>query len=118
MRVLVVDDDQTIREFVSLALSDDGHQVVDAPNGVAALRLVDEWEPDLILLDMRMDQMGGAEFARAYRQRPGRHAPIIAFTAARIGEGEELPIEVAGFLAKPFDLDDLLALVHHHSGGR
>jgi CheY-like chemotaxis protein len=118
VRVLVVDDDQTIREFVGLVLRDEGHEVVDAPNGAAALLHVDAWEPELILLDVRMDQMGGAEFARAYRRRPGRHAPIIVLTAARIGGGEELPVEADGFLAKPFNLDDLLALVHHYAAGR
>jgi two-component system chemotaxis response regulator CheY len=110
-RILVVDDDDSIRQIVRLCLSDEGYQVFEASNGKAALKLVDEHPPSLILLDLRMPVMDGWEFARQYRQMPGTHAPIVAFVAALNAAQECANIEVAGILGKPFDLDDLLAAV-------
>jgi two-component system, chemotaxis family, chemotaxis protein CheY len=114
-RVLVVDDDPDIGEFVSLALSDEGYEVVTAPHGRAALTRVEERPPDLIVLDMRMPVMDGWEFARAYRERPGPHAPIIVFTAARDAAERAAAIEANGYLAKPFSLDELLDAVARHA---
>ncbi len=111
VRVLVVDDDPDIGEFVSLALSDQGYDVVTAPNGEAALLSIDEHPPRLIVLDMRMPVMDGWEFTHRYRQRPGPHAPILVFTAARNAAERASEIEADAYLAKPFSLDELLALV-------
>ena len=64
-RVLVVDDDESIRQIVRLCLSDEGYDVFEAANGQAALKIVDEHPPSLILLDLRMPIMDGitaAEF--------------------------------------------------------
>lgn len=70
-RVLVVDDDDGIRSFVSLALADDGYEVAEASNGEAALRTLQEVPTDVILLDIRMPTIDGWEFSRIYRQTPG-----------------------------------------------
>lgn len=113
-RVLVVDDDESIRNFVSLALAYDGYEVMCASHGAAALELVAESPPSLILLDMRMPVLDGWGFARAYRERPGPRAPIIVLTAARDADRRASEIGAAGYLAKPFDLDDLFALVERH----
>lgn len=114
-RVLIVDDDGTIRDIVSMALSADGYEVMAASNGRDALALIDQTELSLILLDMRMPVMDGWAFARAYHDRPGTHAPILAFTAARDVADRAEQIGAAGYLAKPFDLDELLALVGEHA---
>jgi CheY-like chemotaxis protein len=110
-RILLVDDDEGIREFVSLALTDEGFAVDSVANGEAALEAVADAAPDLILLDTRMPVMNGPEFVEAYRRRPGPHAPIVLLTAA--SDAEDLARQVApdALLAKPFDLDDLLDLV-------
>lgn len=110
-RVLVVDDDEGIREFVTLALSDEGYEVMTAPHGAAALSIIGESQPDVILLDMRMPTMDGLEFSQIYRQTPGPHAPIIVLTAARDVPGRAAQVESDGCLGKPFDVDDLLSLV-------
>jgi CheY-like chemotaxis protein len=109
--VLVVDDDESIREFVSVALSDEGYDVVTASDGASALETVGREHPSVILLDMRMPIMDGWEFSRAYRALPEPHAPIIVVTAARDAEERASQIQAEGYLAKPFDLDDLLAMV-------
>jgi CheY-like chemotaxis protein len=111
MRVLVVDDERAICEVVSAALADEGHEVVTAAHGAAALDLIGEAPPDLILLDMRMPVMDGWQFAAAYRRLPGPSAPIICMTAAPDAPARAQDIRAAGYLGKPFDLDDLLSVV-------
>lgn len=108
LRILVVDDDEHIVEFVSWALSDEGYQVLTAANGAVALDMVRECSPDLILLDMRTPVMDGWQFARSYRELPGPHAPIVVFSATRDAAQSAAEIAASGFLAKPFQLDELL----------
>lgn len=110
-RILVVDDDDTIRQVVRLCLADEGYDVFEAPNGLVALQLLAACRPSLILLDLRMPVMDGWEFARRYRGGPGPHAPIVAFVAALDAQVECGDLETAGILNKPFDLDELLMLV-------
>ena len=122
MRILVVDDDESISEFVGWVLSDEGHEVTVAPNGAAALRLLEELRPDVILLDMRMPVMDGWEFARAYHEREARrpHVPLVVLTAAQDAARSAREIGADGYLGKPFDVADLLATVkrfNHRSGG-
>jgi CheY-like chemotaxis protein len=107
-RILIVDDDESIRQIVRMCLSDEGYLVFEAANGQVALNRLDEFQPNLILLDLRMPVMDGWEFAHRYETLPGPHAPIVAFVAALNAEQECADIEPAGIVAKPFDLDDLL----------
>jgi CheY-like chemotaxis protein len=109
--VLVVDDDDSIRQIVRLCLEDEGYAIVEAPNGAEALDRVERHEVSLILLDLRMPVMDGREFARLYQAGPGPHAPIVAFVAALNPERECSDLETAGILPKPFDLEDLLHAV-------
>jgi CheY-like chemotaxis protein len=110
-RILVVDDDDSIRQIVRFCLSDEGYRVSEAANGEAALEALDAVNPELILLDLRMPVMDGWEFARRYRLLPGPHAPIVAFVAALNATEECAELETAAILSKPFDLDELLAAV-------
>lgn len=118
LRVLVVDDDESIREFVGMALSDEGYDVAAAPHGAAALRSIAELPPSLILLDLRMPVMDAWEFVRVYRETPGPHAPIIAFTAAQESEASVAEIGADDVLPKPFDLEQLLEMVGRYAGHR
>jgi two-component system chemotaxis response regulator CheY len=113
-RILVVDDDDSIRQIVRMCLSDEGYEVCEAPNGQVALERIVQCQPSLILLDLRMPVMDGWEFARRYRAGPGPHAPIVAFVAALNAEQECGELETAAILAKPFDLDELLLTVRNH----
>lgn len=111
--ILVVDDDAGIRELISETLADEGYAVVAAPNGVIALRLLEECHPSLILLDLLMPLMDGDEFLRRYREMPGPHVPVVVFSASglnRVGRTTR-NLDADAFLAKPFDLEDLLKLV-------
>jgi DNA-binding response OmpR family regulator len=111
IRVLVVDDDEAIRQVIVFALSDEGFQVDEARDGFTALEAVSRRDPDLILLDMRMPGMDGWEFVRHYRERHSRQAPIIVLTAAQDVAQRAAAVNAAGYLSKPFNLDTLLERV-------
>jgi CheY-like chemotaxis protein len=110
-QILVVDDDESIRQIVRLFLSDEGYEVVDAANGQLALELLETLRPALILLDLRMPVMNGWEFVRRYHASPAPRAPILAFVAALNACQEVGDLDVVGVLTKPFDLDELLTAV-------
>jgi len=110
-RVLVVDDDESIRQIVTIFLRDEGYDVLAVAHGQAAAEQVGSFAPDLILLDLRMPVMDGWEFARWYRGQPPPHAPIIAFVAALNVVQDTAGLDAAGILPKPFDLEELLATV-------
>ncbi len=110
-RVLVIDDDPYIREVVTYALGDEGYDVDEASGGRAGLELASRHHPDIILLDMKMPDMDGWEFARLYRQRYDRPARIIVLTAAQDAAQRATDIRAESYVSKPFDLDTLLARV-------
>jgi CheY-like chemotaxis protein len=115
-RILLVDDDESIRQFIQMALSDDGYDVATASDGAAALALIPEWSPALILLDMRMPGVDGWAFAERYRKTPEPHVPVVVLTAARDAAESASQIAADGFLAKPFDLADLIRIVARFIG--
>lgn len=113
-KVLVVDDDTPIRDFVSATLEGEGYHVVTAENGQKALQILggeNLFQPDIILLDMRMPVVDGWQFAQAYRLMPGKKVPIIVLTAATDPAKFAAQIKADSFLPKPFDLLDLLDMV-------
>ena len=114
-RVLVVDDDDSIRDIIDMALSDEGYEVRTAADGSSALTLLQQWQPDVILLDMRMPGTDGWAFADAYRQRPEPRPAIIVLTAAGDASTWAGEIEAEDVLAKPFDLEDLLDIVGRYA---
>jgi two-component system chemotaxis response regulator CheY len=110
-RVLVVDDDESIRRLIELALTQEGYEVVTAAEGRAALAEAARQPPRLILLDIRMPVLDGWGFARAYRAGPPPHAPIVVLTAARDAAEAAVRIGAEACLAKPFELSALYATV-------
>jgi CheY-like chemotaxis protein len=110
-RILVVDDDQSIREMIILALEDEGFEAVGAPEGESALAMIPEIQPDLILLDTRMPVMDGREFAARYQQLECAPAPLVILTAVDNPEEVAAEMGAAGFLPKPFDLTELSRVV-------
>jgi CheY-like chemotaxis protein len=110
-RILVVEDDASIRDITAMALRSAGHQVDVAASGGEALDRIGRGPVDVILLDIRMPVMDGAEFARRYRELVATPAPIIVLTAARDATLAGGDLIAARYLEKPFDLDDLLNAV-------
>jgi DNA-binding NtrC family response regulator len=107
-RVLIVDDDESIRALLLDALRDDGYEVDAAASAGAALAAVDRDTPDVIVLDMRMHDDGPA-FQQELAKR-SLHAPIIAMSASVDGESWAKAID-ARYLRKPFLIDDVLSAV-------
>lgn len=110
-RILVVEDDLAIQRAIEMILADEGYAVTSASTGAAALELVPQFQPSLIVLDLRMPVMDGPSFVQTYHQQPGPHAPIIVVTASRAAATVGEIVEVDAVLAKPFDLDDLLRVI-------
>ncbi len=108
--VLVVDDDPAIRSTVADILGLEGYAVATAENGEEALRLVETLRPSVVLLDMRMPVLDGWGFAREIHAR-GITVPILVMTAAPNARRWAAEIGAQSFIAKPFDLDDLLDAV-------
>jgi CheY-like chemotaxis protein len=110
LRILVVDDEPDIRATVSAMLEIEGHAVREAANGALALLAIEEEEPDIVLLDMRMPVMDGWSFAAELRRR-GHRVPIVVMTAARDAAHWAGQVTAAAFVAKPFGFDDLMRAV-------
>jgi CheY-like chemotaxis protein len=110
-KVLVVDDEALIRGLVSIALEDEGYHVATAGDGLDALEKARSEQPDVIVLDLMMPHMNGWEFIHAIRADPAlSQTPTIVVSAAHGGaEAEELGVQQ--FIAKPFDIDVLVAAV-------
>jgi CheY-like chemotaxis protein len=108
--ILVVDDDRSILATVVEILELEGYPVIAVADGAEALRRAAEVEPSLLLLDMRMPGVTGWEVARRLRER-GSAPPILVMTAAQDARLWAEQIGAAGYLPKPFDLDDLLTAV-------
>ena len=113
-KILVADDDPAIQELVRLNLEMQGYQVIIASNGVETVRKALAERPDLIVLDILMPEMDGYEVMRLLKNsEETSNIPIIVLTAyasdasALVSwmEGAE------GYLAKPFNPDELLMLV-------
>src|SRR5688572_22688967 len=79
-RVLVVEDDDGIRETLEVLVTIEGCEVRTVSDGARALEIVEDWVPDLILLDLSLPVLSGEEFIAAYHGRPTPHAPIIVMT--------------------------------------
>ncbi len=115
--VLVVEDDLDLLGLVEMLLQDAGHRVRTAAHGLQALERTAEEMPGLVLLDMRMPIMNGWEFAREFRARHGRACPIVVVTAAENAQLRAREVEADAWLAKPFDLDDVLRMVARFVAG-
>jgi CheY-like chemotaxis protein len=109
--VLVVEDDESIARIVAGVLADEGYPVVVARDGAEALERIAAQPPRLILLDMRMPRVNGWEFTAAYRARTDAPAPIVVITAGRDAAQKAREIGADGYVAKPFDIDDVVDIV-------
>ncbi len=79
-KVLVVEDDDIIREIYAMKFELEGFPVASAENGQVALELVDEFEPEIILLDMMMPVMGGLDFMHNLKTRRANLPEVIVFS--------------------------------------
>jgi len=109
--ILVVDDEPSISEIVSLYLRRAGHQVVVAKDGQAALEAVAKHTPDLIVLDLMLPRIDGFEITR--RLRASGNTPIIMLTARKEETDRVLGLEMGAddYVVKPFSPRELVSRV-------
>jgi CheY-like chemotaxis protein len=112
--VLVVEDDEGVREVMVTALEDDGWEVETAENGKSALEALLDARPGAIILDLRMPVMDGLTFAERYREYPEPRAPLILISATVTEAAVRATGAVTG-LRKPIDLNVLLDTVRAHA---
>lgn len=111
--VLVVEDDSDILSSLVEVIRDEGFDVSSAANGYQALAQIEQRSVDLIFLDLMMPLMDGWRFLQELHARfPDVHAPVVLLSAVRDLSDEARRLGVARFLAKPFDLDDVVRLAH------
>jgi DNA-binding response OmpR family regulator len=119
IRVLVVDDEPTIRELIAEALREAGYQVETASDGAHALRLMRRRVPRAIVLDLMMPRLDAEGFVELMRLNPRFAAiPILLVTAAYGVDEVAERLGASACLSKPFELDDLTDRINQLVGGR
>jgi chemosensory pili system protein ChpA (sensor histidine kinase/response regulator) len=114
LQVLVVDDSVTVRKVTSRLLERHGMQVLTAKDGVDAMALLQEYSPDILLLDIEMPRMDGFEVARRIRQHPTLKALPIIMITSRTGQKHReraMAIGVNEYLGKPYQESHLLECI-------
>ena len=107
-RVLVVDDDEGLRETLGEVLTDDGFEVRVAWNGRDALEKLDGWKADVVILDVMMPVMDAFGFQSSLEERTPRVPPLILLSAAPGLSTAASQLGAVGVVSKPFHLKDLL----------
>ena len=110
MHILVVDDDQAVRDSLARSLHYSGYEVTTAEDGLAALAKLSGLHPDAVVMDVMMPRLDGVDTTRALREG-GNNVPILILTAkdavdARV---DGLDAGADDYMVKPFALDELLA---------
>ncbi|MHB1340587.1 MAG: response regulator transcription factor [Coriobacteriia bacterium] len=102
-KILVVDDEPNIQKLLTVALTNRGHKVITADNGVEALSSIEFDKPDLVVLDVMMPQMNGHQVREETRKR-GNKIPILFLSAAGTFEEqvEQMRDDLVDYIPKPF----------------
>ncbi|HVB54695.1 MAG TPA: response regulator transcription factor [Candidatus Acidoferrales bacterium] len=110
-RVLVVDDEPAITDFIQIGLSREGFEVETAPDGRAALAAVDRFAPDVVVLDVMMPRMDGIALIRELAGDPRRGLVILSARDDTQDRIRGLDLGADDYLGKPFEFGELLARV-------
>jgi two-component system OmpR family response regulator len=110
-RVLVVDDEQSITDFIALGLRHEGFDVRTAADGRAGLRAVDDFKPHLVVLDLMMPRMDGWELCRALSGDRSRGIIILSARDETTDRIQGLELGADDYLVKPFEFGELLARI-------
>lgn len=118
--ILVIDDDESMRDLLRLHLAAAGYDVTVAADAIAAGYMVLRSPPDLIITDVNMPHLDGFEFIEALRaDKTLPEIPVIFLTSVEEGDQRGKSLGAVGYVTKPVRADKLLALVAQHvTGGR
>lgn len=117
-KILVVDDDESIRELLRLHLSGAGYEVRVAADAISAGYMVLREAPDLIITDIAMPHMDGFEFVAALKaDKSLPDIPVVFLTSIEDGDHRGKELGAVGYVTKPVRADRLLSLVAQHVPG-
>jgi two-component system, OmpR family, KDP operon response regulator KdpE len=111
VRILVVDDEPQITRVLKTTLSLEGYAVETAENGEAAQKLVERWEPELVITDLAMPQMDGIELSRWIRERWQMPVLVLSVRDQEAMKVRALDAGADDYVTKPFNMNELLARV-------
>jgi DNA-binding response OmpR family regulator len=109
-RILIVEDDASLRRLLEMRLTLDGYAARTAEDGLQALSVLEEWTPDVVVADVMMPRLSGLSLCRAIRDQPSLAAiPVILLTARNFDDEIEAVMSLGGitFMSKPFDAEAL-----------
>ena len=111
-RLVVVDDEPNIRELLATSLRFAGFEVFAAEDGMSALKLVRDTEPDRVVLDVMLPNMDGFTVTRRMREK-GQHMPVLFLTARDDTQDKITGLTVGGddYVTKPFSLEEVVARI-------
>jgi CheY-like chemotaxis protein len=113
-RIMIADDDPSILDAVGIMLEFEGYDVQCTLNGTTLLNLTNEF-PDLLLLDIWMSGTDGRDICKQLKQNPEtRKMPIVMISASKDIEQSAMDAGADDFLAKPFEMDDLLQKIEKY----
>jgi CheY-like chemotaxis protein len=108
-KVLVCDDDEGILDMVSFVLEDSGFEVIPESNSLNVYNLIEKEKPDLLLLDLWMPVLSGDQVLKILRSNPKtKYLPVIVISASTEGQKIAQEAGASAFIAKPFDIDQLI----------
>ena len=114
VKIMIVEDEQDIREMIELFLKGEGFETFTAENGVDFLKKIDSFQPDLVTLDVMMPGLTTGEILEELKQKSS-NPKIILLTVLRYTEDELGKLYTKGnivdYVTKPFDLDNLLMTI-------
>jgi len=109
-RILIVEDDQSLRVVIRMVLEQAGFEISEARHGIAALELIESETPDVVVADMRMPLMNGVELVGRLRAKPTTASIPIVLLSGLLPDPEVSRL-VDAVVAKPFEPADLLAAI-------
>ena len=108
-KILIIDDEIDLTQMIGYQFKANGFEVKTASDGLAALEIVHQFKPDLIILDINMPRMGGIEFYSKICDTNGKPLyPVLVLTARANIKGLFQDLQIDGFMIKPFEIDQLV----------
>lgn len=110
-KILIVEDEAKIARFLTLELGHEGYEVQTASTGRSALQMCEDWQPDLMILDLMLPELSGIEVCRRIRQ--SSDLPIIMLTAKDDVSDKVMGLDMGAddYMTKPFAIEELLARI-------
>jgi CheY-like chemotaxis protein len=116
-KILIIDDEDLVRNYVRRALASRGWDVTERPDGASALALLAGEDFDAVICDLKMPDMRGEEVVKRIRaMRPGMKIIVITGSVSNITSPIVPGVEVEGFLIKPFGIDEIRGLLEKVAG--